>query len=174
MTDATVIRQGGPDDIALVLGMLDRATAWLATQGRTDQWGTEPHSTSRRRIDQVTSFADRGWLHIAQRGAEPVAALAIGDAPEHIPYCAEPHLYVNLLVADPSGPGKGAGAALLEFARTVARQRGLGLLRVDCFRGADRALIGYYERQGFTAAEEFSVSLPSGDWPGQVLRQRLS
>jgi hypothetical protein len=45
---------------------------------------------------------------------------------------------------------------------------------VDCYAGGDRALVGYYERQGFTATESFEVPLKSGVvWPGQILEQRL-
>ena len=51
------IRRAGRDDVPVVLGLLDGATEWLVARGRTDQWGTEPHSTSPRRIAQITSFA---------------------------------------------------------------------------------------------------------------------
>jgi hypothetical protein len=51
----------------------------------------------------------------------------------------------------------------------IARERGAHLLRVDCYAGGDRALVRYYERQGFTATDPFAV----GEWPGQVLEERL-
>lgn len=153
-----------------VLELLDAANRWLAAQGRTDQWGTEPHSTNPRRMAQVTRFATSEELYLAEHdGGTTVAALALGEAPDHIPHCPDPHVYINLLVADPAGPGKGAGAVLLDLARTRAREQGIDLLRVDCYRGPDRALIGYYEKQGFTPAEEFTVR----SWPGQVLQQKL-
>jgi len=53
-------------------------------------------------------------------------------------------------------------------------QRGCVLLRVDCYRGPDVALVRYYESQGFVATDEFTVDLPRGPWPGQVLEQRLA
>jgi GNAT superfamily N-acetyltransferase len=76
---------------------------------------------------------------------------------------------VNLLVTDRSFAGRGVGAALLDHARDLAVARGLGLLRVDCYAGDDRALVRYYESVGFTATEPFTV----GEWPGQVLERRL-
>ena len=171
--DDLTIRQGGPADVPTVLALLDAATRWLAARGRTDQWGTDKHSTNPRRIAEITGFATSQELCLAERGGTTVAALALGEPPAHIPYCEHPHLYVRLLVADPAGPDKGAGAKLLDHARDRAREQGLDLLRVDCYRGPDRALVRYYERQGFTVAEEFTVERPDRAWPGQVLQQRI-
>ncbi|GAA2396714.1 hypothetical protein [Dactylosporangium salmoneum] len=48
------------------------------------------------------------------------------------------------------------------------------LLRVDCYAGGDGALVRWYERQGFTATEAFTVTRDDGtEWPGQVLAQPL-
>jgi hypothetical protein len=44
------------------------------------------------------------------------------------------------------------------------------LLRVDCYAGDDRKLVAYYEGNGFTPTEPFTVE---GRWPGQVLARRL-
>jgi hypothetical protein len=62
---------------------------------------------------------------------------------------------------------------MLRHAREVAVERGIALLRVDCYAGNDGALVRYYEQQGFTATAEFTVQLPKGPWSGQVLEQRL-
>lgn len=168
------IRPGDHGDVPAVLRLLDKATEWLVANGRTDQWGTEPHSTNPRRVAQVTVFAEGNGLWLAEVDGVPVGALSVGDALPYIPAVDEPELYVRLLVTDRARVGQGIGAALLDHARFLARKRGVSLLRVDCFAGGDGALVRYYERQGFTRAESFSV--PSGDaeWPGQVLVQRLA
>jgi len=62
----------------------------------------------------------------------------------------------------------------LDHARRLARSAGVSLLRVDCYRGPDVALVRYYESHGFVATDEFTVDLPRGPWPGQVLEQRLA
>jgi GNAT superfamily N-acetyltransferase len=85
---------------------------------------------------------------------------------------AESH--VILLVTDRGTPGRGIGGRLLDHARRPGPPRGVSLLRVDCYRGPDRALVRYYESQGFVATDEFTVDLPRGPWPGQVLEQRLA
>ncbi|MFI5909149.1 GNAT family N-acetyltransferase [Dactylosporangium sp. NPDC051541] len=169
------IRTGGLRDIPVVLALLDAATAWLAARGRTGQWGTEPHSTNPRRLAALAAWVPQGHLHIADLDGRPVGALVVGAAPDHVPAASGPELYVNLLVTSRTHTGKGLGGALLDHARSLALHRGLPLLRVDCYRGDDRALVGWYERQGFTATAPFTVTLPDGaEWPGQVLEQDLT
>jgi len=163
------ISLGGPDDIDTVLALLDDATAWLVSIGRTGQWGTEPRSTNPRGIAQVTEWAEAGRLHLAHLDGDVAGALAVGEAMPYVPPATEPELYVNLLVTGRAYAGRGVGALLLEHAQTIARERGAHQLRVDCYAGDDRALVRYYERQGFTATDTFAV----GEWPGQILVQRL-
>jgi GNAT superfamily N-acetyltransferase len=176
MTDqqTITIRPGGPDDTGIVLRLLDHATAWLVARGRTGQWGTEPASTDPRRIAQADAWASSGGLHLAMLGDRPVGALVVGTATDDVPPATQPELYVRLLVTDRAYAGLGIGARLLDHAAELARARGLGLLRVDCYGGDDRALVRFYEGCGFTATESFTVTRPGRDpWPGQLLVRRL-
>ena len=168
-TDVT-IRPGTRADVPAVLAMLDGAIRWLTERGRTGQWGSEPQSGQPRRIDSLTGFADRHGLWLAEIDGEPAGALAVGAPPAHVPPVTEPELYVNWLITDRARAGAGIGGRLLAHARELAADAQIGLLRVDCYAGDDRALVRYYESQGFTATAPFTV----GDWPGQVLEQRLS
>ncbi|MFB9447568.1 GNAT family N-acetyltransferase [Dactylosporangium vinaceum] len=168
------IRAGAMDDIPAVLGLLDAATEWLVARGRTGQWGTEPHSGDPRRRAQLAAWVPPGHLHIAELDGRPVGALVVGAAPAHVPAAGEPELYVELLVTSRGHAGHGLGGDLLDHARVLALGRGLRLLRVDCYAGGDRALVGWYERQGFRATDAFAVTRPDGtQWPGQVLAQEL-
>ncbi|MGC4862695.1 MFS transporter [Micromonospora sp. DT68] len=168
------IRPGGPEDTGAVLRLLDGATAWLVARGRTGQWGTAPASTDPRRIAQADDWASGGGLYLAMLGDSPVGALVVGAASDYVPPATEPELYVRLLVTDREHAGLGFGARLLEHAADLARARGLGLLRVDCYGGDDRALVRFYEGCGFTATDSFTVTREGLDpWPGQVLVRRL-
>lgn len=173
MTSFLSTRRGGPDDIAAVLELLDQATNWLVANGRTDQWGTEAHSTNPRRVEQIKGFVADEGLWVAETGGRVVGALAVGEALPYVPPATEPELYIRLLVTDRAAQGSGIGTDLLEHARTLARGLGVELLRVDCFGGGDGALIRYYEKQGFTRAEPFGVQVSDSEWPGQLLYQRL-
>ncbi|GAA3091021.1 GNAT superfamily N-acetyltransferase [Kribbella aluminosa] len=68
------IRRAGRDDVPAVLSLLDGATEWLVARGRTGQWGTTPHSTSPRRVAQLTGFADEGELWVAEADGRVVGA----------------------------------------------------------------------------------------------------
>jgi len=157
-----------------VLALLDRATEWLVALDRTDQWGTAPHSSDPRRIEQLMGFAHDRGLWIAEADGKIVGALAVGAALPFVPPATEPELYVRLLVTDRAAKGSGIGTELLEHARSLARGTGVDLLRVDCFGGGDGALVRYYEKQGFTRDAAFAVPrVNDSDWPGQVLSQHL-
>ncbi|PZG08717.1 GNAT family N-acetyltransferase [Micromonospora craterilacus] len=176
MTDQPtfLLRPGGPADAPAVLRLLDDATAWLVARGRPGQWGTEPASTDPRRIAQADAWAGGGGLWLAQATDRPVGALVVGAATEYVPPATEPELYVNLLVTDRAHAGAGIGGRLLAHAAELARERGVPLLRVDCYAGDDGALVRWYERQGFTATDPFTVERPGRPpWPGQVLVRRL-
>jgi GNAT superfamily N-acetyltransferase len=160
-------------DVPAVLGLLDKATEWLVAQGRTDQWGTEAHSTNPRRVAQIQEFASGEGLWVSEVDGRVAGALAVGDATSYVPPATEPELFIRLLVTDRALQGTGIGTGLLDQARSLGRGLGVGLLRVDCFGGGDGALIRYYEKQGFTRAEAFGVPVNDSVWPGQVLIQRL-
>ncbi|MEV4711070.1 GNAT family N-acetyltransferase [Micromonospora sp. NPDC049374] len=169
-----VLRSGGPADAGAVLRLLDAATAWLVARGRSGQWGTEPASTDPRRIAQAEAWATGGGLWLAQAEDRPVGALVVGTATEYVPPATEPELYVNLLVTDRAYAGRGIGGRLLAHAADLAHERGVGLLRVDCYAGDDGALMRWYERQGFTPTAPFTVDRPNRlPWPGQLLTRRL-
>ncbi|GIF03293.1 GNAT family N-acetyltransferase [Actinoplanes siamensis] len=172
-TEWTDIRSGDADDVPAVMALLDGAVRWLTARGRPGQWGTEPLSGSRRLTTLIAGIAAAGDLHLAVRGGVVVGALGIGKPPAHVSPAPEPEIYIVLLVADRDHPGRGIGRHLLAHARRLAVAAGARLLRVDCYAGDDQALVRYYESQGFTATQRFTV--PQGDkrWPAQVLEQRL-
>ncbi|CAG9937905.1 unnamed protein product [Clonostachys rosea f. rosea IK726] len=190
--DRVVLRPGTVDDVPAVARLMDLAVEWLVRQGITKQWGTQQPSEIPDRIKQFTSFAESGGLWVAVdkfSGAESsnaakdvsgvngsssrpggvVGAIAVGDATPYVKPAEEPELYIKGFLTDRSWAGRGIGAMLLAKARQLARDAGVSVLRVDCYRGDDGKLVKYYESQGFVKMEEFQVH----DWPGQVLMQRL-
>ncbi|MGW3077153.1 MULTISPECIES: GNAT family N-acetyltransferase [unclassified Kitasatospora] len=170
------IRNGGSADVPDILSLLDGAVSWLTAQGRTGQWGDQPFSTIQARIDQVSSYAEEPFLirlAVDEDGRTVGCCVLSEDRGRWIPAVDERELYVRNLVTDRDRKGSGIGAALIADAVEEARRRGIGLLRVDCYGGADRKLVGRYRALGFTETVAFEVDQPNGVWPGQVLEIRL-
>ncbi|MGA5703413.1 GNAT family N-acetyltransferase [Peterkaempfera bronchialis] len=170
------IRTSGPDDAAVILSLLDGAVAWLASRGRTGQWGSDPWSTRPAAADRIQGYARDHLVRIAEVDGRPAGVCVLAEEPpEYAPPVRERELYVRLLVTDRALSGSGVGAALIEDARAETRRRGITLLRVDCYGGDDRKLVRQYEALGFTATDPFTVAMPDREpWPGQILEQRLS
>ncbi|MFI6047724.1 GNAT family N-acetyltransferase [Nocardia sp. NPDC051321] len=166
------IREGWPDDAAMMLALGDEAVAWLVESGRTGQWGSEPWTGNPKREAAVRDCAAGGGLRVAETDdGQPLGALVITETPP--PYVApagERELYINWLLVSRRYRGAGVGAVLIERAREEARECGIDLIRLDCYAGDDGALIDTYKRLGFTAAGRCT----DGDWPGQILEMRLS
>ena len=169
------IREAGPDDVPVILGMLDSCVEWLVSQGRTGQWGTKPLSESPKTVESVVRYMDEGEAFIAEGDGVPAGTLTLTDSPgpylAHLPPVGEPERYIHWLASDRRFKGHGVGSALLAHAAEVTRRAGVGLLRVDCYAGDDRGLVAYYEGNGFTATEPYTVG--DSDWPGQVLAMRV-
>ncbi|MFD0373061.1 GNAT family N-acetyltransferase [Streptomyces sp. NPDC059071] len=164
------IRQGGPEDVPAMLAIFDSAVVWLNERGITAQWGTEPFTSRPRTVELVERVASEGTPWIAEIDGVPAGTLTLTPHPgQYVAPADEPERYVRYLATDARFHGRGVGAALLAHAASETRREGVSLLRVDCFAGSEGRLVAYYERQGFTRTETFTVN----DWPGQVLEQRV-
>lgn len=179
------ITRGGPADVPAILQMLDDAQDWLASHGRTGQWGTDHFSGAPASVERFTTLATTGtvWLAV-DRGDESTAdntgnagntvagvVITSTTAAAYVPPADEPEHYISLLVTARACTGRGVGAALLRHALAEARAAGVGLVRVDCYDGDDHRLVAYYEKQGFTSLGTFTAR--GGTWPGRLLGQRV-
>ncbi|MEU6916381.1 GNAT family N-acetyltransferase [Streptomyces olindensis] len=169
------IRDGGPDDIPAILGMLDSCVEWLVSQGRTGQWGTKPLSQSPKTVESVGRYMAEGSVYMAEVDGVPAATLTLTDSPgaylSDLAPAGEPERYIHWLASDRRFKGHGVGSALLAHAAEETRRAGVSLLRVDCYAGDDGKLVRYYEANGFTRVESFTVG--EHDWPGQLLARRV-
>ncbi|TDV57430.1 GNAT family N-acetyltransferase [Actinophytocola oryzae] len=173
MTDL-VVRTGGPGDLGALLRLLDGAVRWLAADGHTGQWGTRPFSTDPGGVEQATGWATEDTLFLAYLGGEVVGALAIGDPPPFVPPPTEPELYLTIQVVDRTHKGHNISGMMMECAKDLARSRGVGVLRGDCWAGADGAVLRHYESLGFDITDTFTVETPAGPWPGGVVTLRVT
>ncbi|CAM4059865.1 GNAT family N-acetyltransferase [Kibdelosporangium persicum] len=163
------IRAGDDTDLDTILALGDEAVAWMVSQGNTQQWGTQPWSQNAARITRVRDILAEGELWVAELDGEPVGVLVTAGKPDpHVPLVDEPEIYVRLLLTSRRHAGKKIGSQLLDKAVSLARERGISLVRVDCYAGGTGELVRYYERNGFVKTDTFTVN----EWPGQVLSQR--
>lgn len=163
------IRCGGTADAVWLLGLFDEAVAWLVARGQSGQWGSEPWSQNPRAAARVAGMLRSGGLRVAALDGEDVAALVVGDRPEHVPAADEHELYILLLLVSRKHARRRIGERLVGEALEEARAAGARLLRVDCWAGAP-TLVAWYERQGFVRSGTFEVS---DGWRGQIFTMEL-
>lgn len=170
VSDADItIRLGSMDDYDAVLALMDDAVVWLVAQERTGQWGTEPMSGTEQRRDHFRKEIDANDLWMAEIDGQPVGAMLLGDhAMPYVDAVDEPELYLHLLVTSSAHRGSGIGRALVDKAIAEATEKGVELIRVDCYAGDDQKLVAQYERLGFTRVAPFKV----GEWPGMLLEMQ--
>jgi GNAT superfamily N-acetyltransferase len=162
------IRKGGAHDTDTLLEMFDGAVAWLAARGSAGQWGTDPWSRVPHRAQRVRDMAANDGLRIAEIDGVPAGAvLLVEECPPYVPAAGEPELYIGLLVISREYAGRRVGARLIRLALEEASQRGISLVRLDCWAGGNGDLVRYYQRQGFKPTEQFDLD----GWIGQVFEQ---
>ncbi len=162
------IRNGGPEDIPEILSLLDGAVEWLAAHVYKRQ--------TPARVEHIGKYGQGPFLirlAVDGEGRAVGSCVLSEERPEYATAVDGPELYIRNLVTDRTRKGSGIGAALIADALDEARRRGIGLLRVDCFAGGDRKLVGQYRALGFTETESFEVEQPAGLWQGQILAIRL-
>lgn len=166
------IRSGGRADVPLVLSFGDEAVAWMNARGNTQQWRTEPWTGNPEREAAFLKHADVGGLRILEEDdGTPLGAMTITEERQgYVPAVDERELYVNFLISARRHSGRGIGRMLIERAKQEAAERGIDLIRVDCWAGEDGNLVKVYESYGFSRVQEFFV----GEWPGMLLAMRLS
>lgn len=166
------LRRGSEADLDTVMALLDEAVAWLAAQGRADQWGSEPWSGQPNIVAFTRKFVVEDDLWIPEIDGEPVGALIVSESPmPYTPPVEERELYIKLLVTSRRHRGLGIGKQLIDHARAIARERSIALVRVDCYSGPDEKLVRFYESAGFTRAQR--VQTPKGAFV-QIFEDRLA
>ena len=164
------LRHGGPDDLAWLLGRFDEAVAWMVARGQPEQWGTEPWSADPVARARAEGLLSGGGLRIARLDGEDVGALVLGERPPYVPPIDALELYVLLLLSSRTHAHRGIGAWLVARAVQEGHERGVDVLRVDCWAGAP-TLVAWYEAQGFARSSTFEVN---DGWVGQVFEMTLS
>ncbi|MDL9977732.1 GNAT family N-acetyltransferase [Microbacterium sp. ASV49] len=170
MIDGIEIRRASAADAPAVLQMADGIIEWFVSMGNVSQWGTEPWSSSQKRIARVTEALGLPDAWVAEHpDLGIVGVLVVGDAMEYVPAATEPEVYVRLLLASRDERARGIGRRLMAFADERARAAGVERLRVDCYGGGTGDLVKFYESCGYDRIQTFDID----GWPGQLLGRTL-
>ena len=164
-----VERAEGEEGPALHRLRRDRET-WLAGRG-IDQWA--PGSRSLGWLER--SAARDEWYVVRTRGRVDAAVRLAWRDPEVWGERDEDAVHVHDLMVATTAAGQGLGRLLLRTAEERALERGLHLARLDCLE-QNTALIGYYERAGYTVVGRPPSPYPHpGGWEwGALMEERLS
>lgn len=184
------------NDDSFLLACFDSQIKWLPSVGAGDQWGSNPISHDKdlqqkyRKYVQTSQDCERQpWspdscrVYIAEANdqdgkAVPVAGLILtAKSSDYVqPTIPEqdqtdPFVYMPLLISDRERGvlSKGAGVALIEFAKKEIVNFGFKRLCCDCWSGNDRKLVQFYENKGFKYIGKFD----DDGWPGEVIELRL-
>jgi ribosomal protein S18 acetylase RimI-like enzyme len=167
------VRSGGPEDFEAVLAIGDEAVAWMNARGNTMQWGAQPWTGNEKR-EQAIYYALLGeGARVVETDAGEVVGVLLAteqSSPTSAPEAGERELYINWLLTSRRHGGRGIGAMLIDDAKALAAERGIDLIRVDCWAGEDGNLVRVYEKYGFQRVRAFFRD----QWPGMLLAMRLS
>lgn len=158
MSSISIREAQDDEDANFVIACFDTAQLWLSSIGSDAQWGIEPFSKKtefcrsvRNYVEQPPNLRDgMTWIADIKIGGKniPAGAMVLSTNPPSytLPQSTAvpvPEIYIRILITDRNlgDVSKGVGSKLLDFARMTARQKGIGLLRVDCWKGGDDALV---------------------------------
>lgn len=162
------IRIARPDELRVVLGLIDQAADWLRAEKNTTQWARPWPSLDDREKRVYESLLDREtWLLFdEERPIGTVTLRLIGH--EELWTAAEREteaVYLHRLVIHRDYAGAGLGAELIDWAgrKGASRQRNAELIRIDVWTD-NGELHDYYRRQGFqdVGTRTTSDNTPSG------------
>ncbi len=136
---------GTPNDAKEVVGLIARRIAWMDEKG-IEQWNVTDYLEAYPK-SYYEEQAEKGRLYVLKAEDVIIGAVVLLEEDERWDDCeAVPAYYVHNLVTAVSE--KGAGGRLLDFAESLAIERGKAALRLDCAEDNPR-LNAYYESRGF-------------------------
>jgi GNAT superfamily N-acetyltransferase len=157
-----------PDDLPVVMGILDECATWLHSRGIA-QWALPqpPHEWEKMRVQIAL-----GHVSLARMEADRslVGTLRIEwEDPFWGDHGAGEAGYVHALAIRDHVRGHGLGVQLLQWAEAQTASRGRSYIRVDCW--AENAhLRRYYESLGFQYRGDFM----DGAWRGALYEKEAA
>src|SRR5258708_35820785 len=142
-----------PNDVGVILALLDEAVVWLVRNGLEKQWGTTPFSELPRMRERLVAWIDQGILFTARSHDQLVGTLVVSEtAPEYVAHLWQSFptsaFYLEAFMPARSRAGQGIGQVALQWAAQSAIQANKTTLWLDCW-AEDHPLCASYEHAGF-------------------------
>jgi GNAT superfamily N-acetyltransferase len=165
------LRLATQDDVPAVIGLFDRAAAWLRAKG-TRQWA-RPWPDLAGRDARIAQGVQRGHTWLLENGTVPAGTVTFsrqgnenGQELWRPGELLEPAAYLGRLIVDRPFAGQGTGARLIDWVgQRASTGWGARWIRIDVWSDNDD-LHAYYKRQGFhylrTCEFEDPWKYPSG------------
>jgi 8-oxo-dGTP diphosphatase len=140
------LRPLGDGEVDAFVALLEDAARWIHDRG-IEQW--RPGSMRAQR-EVFAAAQRRGELFVTEEAGVLTGGFSLTASPDPI-WSDRPEpsaLYLGKLVVARDHTGAGLGERILAGAERIARERGVGWLRLDCV-ASNELLARYYQRQGY-------------------------
>ena len=174
MTAPMRIARATPQDLDVVLGLIDQAADWLRLKG-VDQW-SRPWPDRASRDVRIHQGLANGKTWIVWHNDIPVATVTMATRPNPQvwakSYCecdlSQRAVYAHRLISARNYTGWGLGAELINWTGLRARREyGAKWIRIDVWT-TNTGLHGYYKKRGF----ERCGFCPDPTYPSGALFQK--
>ena len=154
------IRTCKPEEVATLMDLVCRMVPSMRASGNL-QWDEDYPNAEVFRHDVA---AAQLWVAEIDGEIGGFAAITTEQPPEYAKVgwnLQEPAIVVHRLAVDPAWRGKGIAAALMAQAEVVARERGIGVLRVDT-NTENAATQRLFPKLGYELAGEIRLGFRPG------------
>ena len=163
-----VLETARPEELPIVMGILDECAAWLHSRGIA-QWvlPQPPHEWERMRVQIGLGHVFLARL-VADRSLVGTLRIEWEDT-ELWPYDPLGGGYVHSLAIRNHARGQRVGESLLQWAQAQIAARGRKYIRLDCW-AENSQLCRYYESLGFRRCGHFQ----RGAWRGALYEKEVA
>ena len=156
-----LLRLAQLSDLPALMALVRRVVPLMQAAGN-HQWDSEyPHAGTFTRDIELAQL----WVAETNTGTlAGLAAITTDQEPEYAQVgwdILQPAIVVHRLAVDPAHRGAGIAAALMQQAESVARSRGIPILRVDT-NSHNQATQSLFPKLGYTYAGETGFSFRPG------------
>ena len=141
-----------PKSMSEVTALLSEGGRFMKTCGEPQVW-PDPFPS-----EWVLTHIDARCVYLASAGAHGTVAtfMVVDRDPPFWGERSHPSLHIHRMAVRREMAGRGIGKQIVDWVASGARERGIGVLRLECLRGA-RRLRAYYESLGFELVGEANL-----------------